>query len=63
MLCERGVVSKNKEGGKRAMRVYPSWDRADNSQAKKTQAWQLLYFFEVNENVDFTRVQSLFNTC
>lgn len=63
VLCEKGVLSKNKEGGKRAMRIYPPWDKADNPQAKKTQAWQLPYFFEINQNfsLDFAHFQRLFN--
>jgi hypothetical protein len=62
ILCEKGVVSKQGQEGKRAMRVYPPWDIADNQQSKKTQAWQLLYFFEISPNtpVDITRVQRLF---
>lgn len=47
VLCEKGLVSKEKVGGKRAMRVYPPWDKVDSSQAKKTQAWQMQYFFEI----------------
>lgn len=50
VLYEKGIVSKDGKGGKRAMRLYPSWDVADNKQAKKTQAWQLLYFFEIYSN-------------
>lgn len=62
VLSEKGLVSKREEGGKRAMRIYPPWDEADNLQAKKTQAWQLPYFFEIHENlgVDFAHVKSLF---
>jgi hypothetical protein len=62
VLYEKGIVSKDGQGGKRAMRVYPSWDVAENSQAKKTQAWQLLYFFEIalSASVDIGRVQTLF---
>lgn len=26
VLCEKGIVSKERKGGKRAMRIYPSWD-------------------------------------
>lgn len=59
LLHEKGIVSKNGQGGKRAMRVYPSWDIAENRQAKHTQAWQLLYFFEIP--FDITRVQNLFS--
>lgn len=47
VLYAKGIISKDGKGGKRAMRIYPAWDVADNSQAKKTQAWQLSYFFEI----------------
>lgn len=59
VLCEKGIVSKNAKGGKRAMRVYPSWDKAENKQAKNTQDWQLAYFFEI-PSADKTRIQKLF---
>src|SRR5581483_7420363 len=37
ILLKHGVISQCGKGGKRAMRVYPIWDKADNKQAKKTQ--------------------------
>ena len=40
VLYEQGVISKNAEGGKRAIRVYPPWDKGLNNQALKTQKWQ-----------------------
>lgn len=49
-LAVHDVISREGKGGKRAIRVYPPWDLPDNRQAKKTQAWQLNYF--VNMNVD-----------
>ena len=45
ILYEKDILSKERKGGKRAMRVYPPWDITDNPQAKKTQKWQLLHFF------------------
>lgn len=61
ILCERGIVSCNGKEGKRAMRIYPPWDKADNSQAKKTQAWQLQYFIKFSEHdFDFARMRYLF---
>ncbi len=48
ILCEKGILSEEGKGGKRAMRVYPPWDITDNRQAKNTQSWQLLYFFEIH---------------
>ncbi len=50
VLLTQGVLAKNGKGGKRALRVYPSWDKTDSPQAKKTQDWQLLYFFEIDFN-------------
>lgn len=50
VLCEKGIVSSSGKEGKRAMRIYPPWDKADNSQAKKTQAWQLPYFIQFTED-------------
>jgi hypothetical protein len=62
VLCEKGIVSCNGKEGKRAMRIYPPWDKADNSQAKKTQAWQLQYFIKFSEDIfDFSRMRCLFD--
>ncbi len=43
-LLKHDILSDNGKGGKRGFRVYPVWDRAENAQAKKTQAWQIKYF-------------------
>lgn len=60
VLSEKRIVSCNGKEGKRAMRIYPPWDKADNPQAKKTQAWQLQYFIEFSENIfDFSRMRYL----
>lgn len=60
-LVEQGYVSKNGVGGKRAMRVYPAWDKVDNKQATKTQQWQLKYFVEMDlKNLDTSKIQKLF---
>ncbi len=60
-LLQQGYVSKNDIGGKRAMRVYPSWDKPDSSQAIKTQKWQLKYFVEIDlKNLDVQKIQKLF---
>lgn len=62
VLCEKGIVSCNGKGGKRAMRIYAPWDKADNSQAKRTQVWQLQYFIKFTEhNFDSVRVRYLFD--
>lgn len=60
VLCEKAIVSCHGKEGKRAMRIYPPWDKADNPQAKKTQAWQLQYFIKFSEqNFDFARLRYL----
>lgn len=50
VLVDKGIISSQGKGGKRALRIYPPWDKAENSQAKKTQAWQLEYFIEFSED-------------
>jgi hypothetical protein len=61
VLCEQGVLSIN-NGGKRAIRVYPPWNKTMSRQAQKTQAWQLKYFLEIPFNgvVDVARVKNLY---
>lgn len=45
VLREKDFISQAGIGGKRAMRVYPPWDKPDNRQARNTQAWQLTFIF------------------
>jgi hypothetical protein len=63
VLHQQGVLSKEGKGGKRAIRVYPPWDKAANSQAQKTQKWQLEYFLEIPEHqsIDCVRSQMLYS--
>lgn len=64
VLLEKHIISSSKKEGKRAMRIYPSWDKAENAQAKKTQSWQLNYFMEFSEkNFDVARIKNLFSIC
>ncbi len=62
VLCEQGVLSTKGKGGKRAIRVYPSWDKTLNRQAQKTQQWQMKYFLEIPQNnkIDIARAQMLY---
>ena len=62
ILLEKGIIAQGCKGGKRAMRIYPPWDITENHQAKNTQAWQLIYFFEINaiEPIDKGTVLNLF---
>lgn len=47
VFLQRDIVSDQGKGGKRAIRVYPPWDKPTSNQAQKTQQWQLEYFLEV----------------
>lgn len=60
ILLQKGVLSKDGKDGRRALRVYPPWDITDSPQAKKTQAWQLLYFAEIQPHLDTIQLKRLF---
>ena len=60
VLYEKGIISGDRKEGKRAIRVYPPWVKELNKQAKKTQDWQILYFFKIKEHLDVKRIQKLF---
>ncbi|NEW05810.1 MepB family protein [Paenibacillus sp. SYP-B3998] len=62
VLFEQKIVSNEGEGGKRAIRVYPPWDKPTSLQAQKTQKWQLKYFMEIpmNEPINCARAQMLY---
>lgn len=58
VLLKHGVISKDGRGGKRALRVYPAWDSSDSEQAKRTQSWQLNYFYEIRPNFEVDTCKS-----
>lgn len=62
VLLEKNIFSQGGNGGKRGIRVYPSWDKPTSKQVQKTQTWQLRYFLEVpiNEPVDHDRIKMLY---
>lgn len=62
LLCQKGIVSNEGRKGKLAMRIYPPWDKVDSLQAKKTQTWQLAYFFEILPVLDVSSLQKIFNS-
>lgn len=63
VLYEKGFLSKNGKGGKRAMRIYPPWDIVSSSIAKETQNWQLNYFIEIDAAIptDVGKIKKLFS--
>jgi hypothetical protein len=64
VLCDQDVISNKGKGGKRAIRVYPPWDKPTSRQAQKTQKWQLEYFLEIPVNIpiDYVRAQWLYGS-
>lgn len=60
VLIDKGLISTSKKDGKRGFRVYPEWDVPNNQQAKRTQNWQLKYFYEINESINYTWVKKMF---
>lgn len=60
-LLKRAVFTTACKDGKRAIRVYPPWDSAENTQAKKTQKWQLEYFIDLSKYIDEDKLRSLYN--
>ena len=61
-LLAEDVMSRNGEGGKRAIRVYPAWCRPTVKQAIKTQQWQLRHFFAISDDdsANSERIRKLF---
>lgn len=59
-LLQHGVISGDSKEGKRGFRIYPAWDNATNSQAMKTQRWQLAYFLETATEVNLETAKKLF---
>ncbi|MFC3803727.1 MepB family protein [Cohnella sp. GCM10012308] len=57
-LVNQNILKTAATPGKMATRVYPSWDTPVSKQAMSTQAWQLPYFINLNDN-DHSRIQRL----
>ncbi|PTR44823.1 hypothetical protein C8K38_103322 [Rhodococcus sp. OK611] len=62
VLADRGVLSRDGVGGKRAIRVYPPWAEPTSRQARGTQAWQLDHFLPIDDAgaLDTTRALALY---
>lgn len=63
VLCKHDIVSVNGEGGKRAIRVYPPWEKSLNKQAQKSQNWQVKYFLDMSsaKSLDLDRILQLYS--
>lgn len=47
-LEKHNIIASGKRSGKRAMRIYAPWDKADNPQAQRSQKWQVKYFTSIS---------------
>ncbi len=64
VLCQQGILTiTNKKEGKRGFRVYPPWDNTTNTQAIKTQKWQLNYFLNLSsiQSDTLEKAKALYN--
>ncbi len=62
-LIQHKIISTNQSEGKRGFRVYPAWDKPDNAQAKKTQLWQLQFFFDIHsKDLNCEKIKKLFSS-
>lgn len=62
VLIAQKIVSTDLIEGKRAIRVYPPWDKVTSKQAQKTQKWQLDYFLDISKDkpIDLERLKLLY---
>lgn len=71
LLVKRDIISSKESKGKTGFRVFPPWsgDRGNegmkvfSASGKKTQAWQLPYFVEIDNNkkIDKMTLNKIFN--
>ncbi|MEX5648457.1 MepB family protein, partial [Staphylococcus cohnii species complex 1638] len=60
ILMRKNILSSEKQKGKMAFRVYPSWEKDLNKTAKLTQKWQLDYFVDLSYDVDEQKLIELY---
>jgi len=61
ILCKKNMFSTNQKEGKRAIIVYPSWDKPISSQAKTTQKWQSDYYLDLSGTIDLEQAKKLYS--
>ena len=59
---KKHIISSETKGGKRGIRVYPSWVKTINNQALITQKWQLNYFIDLTNKgeIDLELAKNLY---
>ncbi len=60
-LIQHGIFSTANKTGKRGIRLYPGWEKAQNKQATKSQTWQLNYFIDLSSkgDIDLARAKHM----
>lgn len=61
ILIKKKIISTDQIEGKRAFRVYPIWDQVQSKQADRTQKWQLVYFYSIDDSMVFQKAKRLYN--
>lgn len=63
-LIKRAVLSSGSREGKRAIRVYPPWDKTNSKQAAQTQKWQLVYYLSLDfgGETDLKKAKTLYTS-
>ncbi|MGG2016442.1 MepB family protein [Bacillus sp. S10(2024)] len=62
ILLKERILKTPSQKGKMAMRIYPIWDNPVNTQARKSQMWQLQYFIDLSEtnNLSIDKLLNLY---
>lgn len=60
ILAERAILSTEKNKGKMALRVYPSWSTPLNKTAAATQNWQLPFFADLTNICEVELLKKLY---
>lgn len=61
LLVKQKIITSNYIKGKRGIRVYPPWDKANSKQAEKTRKWQTEYFITISNvnSLDFIKIKKM----
>lgn len=60
VLLKYGILKSSKQKGKMALRVYPSWITGLNEAARKTQAWQVVYFLDLSDGYEVEKLKEMY---
>ncbi len=60
VLHKYGILKSSKQKGKMAIRVYPSWVTELNTNAARTQTWQVEYFIDLSNNFELEKLKTLY---